>query len=186
MNLQKYLITDPEFYGTTTKDFKANLEKILSKNEINFICFRDKTSQNYKELIKVFIEVCSAKNIENIFINSYINEAIKYNVGVHLTSTQFDEIKTCKEQNLQVIVSCHNQEDINKAKNDGADFITYSPIFESPGKKDLKGIENLKQIVQSNKDIKIFALGGIVTNEHIKQIQTTNCFGFASIRYFIN
>ena len=186
MNLQKYLITDPKLYGTTLNDFRLNLENTLNKNEVDFICFRDKTSKNYEELIKVFIEVCRDKNIENIFINSYINEAIRYNVGIHLTSTQFDKIKECKEKNLQVIVSCHNQEDINKAKNDGADFITYSPIFESPGKTDLKGIQNLKQIVQSNEDIKIFALGGIVTNEHITQIQTTNCFGFASIRYFID
>lgn len=185
MSLQKYLITDPKLYGSSKEEFKRNLETVLEKQNIDFICFRDKSSTNYAQLIEVFIEVCKAKNIKNIFINSYINEAIKYNVGVHLTSTQFNKIKECKEKNLKIIVSTHTQEDINKAKNDGADFITYSPIFESPGKTDLKGIDKLKEVIESNKDIKIFALGGIVSKEHIAQIQTTNCFGFASIRYFI-
>ena len=44
----------------------------------------------------------------------------------------------------------------------GADYITYSPIFESPGKTNFKGIEKLKQTLEKNSEIKIFALGGIV------------------------
>jgi len=31
----------------------------------------------------------------------------------------------------------------------------------------------------------IFALGGIVTDEHIKSIHSTKADGFASIRYFV-
>ncbi|CAI8208976.1 MAG: Thiamine-phosphate synthase [Arcobacter lacus] len=185
MNLQKYLITDPKYYGQNKEEFQKNLTKALKDSNANFVCFRDKLSENYKELIEVFIAVCKAQNIKNIFINTYINEAKKHNVGVHLTSTQFDKIKECKEQNLQVIVSCHTQEDIDYAIKNGADYITYSPIFESPGKSNFKGIEKLKQTLEKNSEIKIFALGGIVSEDHIKQIQSTKCFGFASIRYFV-
>lgn len=192
MNLQKYLITDPKYYGQNKEEFQENLTKILKNSNADFVCFRDKSSENYKELIEVFIEVCKAQNIKNIFINTYINEAKKHNVGVHLTSTQFDKIKECKEskedteeQNLQVIVSCHTQEDIDYAIKNSADYITYSPIFESPGKSNFKGIEKLKQTVEKNSELRIFALGGIVSEAHIKQIQSTNCFGFASIRYFV-
>ena len=184
MNLKKYLITDPNLYGSNIQEFKTNLEKTLEMHDVDFICFRDKTSENYKELIKQFVNTCKKYKIENIFLNTYISEAKKYNVGIHLTSSQFEDIKKCKEQNLKVIVSCHTQEDINLAKKYCADFITYSPIFESPGKSNFKGIQNLTETVNANLDIKIFALGGIVTKKHIKQILETKCFGFASIRYF--
>jgi thiamine-phosphate pyrophosphorylase len=64
-----------------------------------------------------------------------------------------------------------------------ADYATYSPIFETPAKGEPKGVEGLKKAMQEV-DIKIFALGGIITQQHVAQLETAKPYGFASIRYF--
>jgi len=63
------------------------------------------------------------------------------------------------------------------------DFITYSPIYETPDKGAPKGIEELKKMVLRY-NVKIIALGGIITPEQVKEVEDAGAFGFASIRYF--
>ncbi|MGD9969385.1 MAG: thiamine phosphate synthase [Sulfuricurvum sp.] len=65
-----------------------------------------------------------------------------------------------------------------------SDAITYSPVFASPGKGEPKGLEDLKELVATI-NIPVFALGGIVTEEQIRAVETAGAYGFASIRYFI-
>jgi len=184
--MKSYLITDPKYFSNDTSIFETTLTNILKTKEIDYICFRDKVSKNYELLAKRFVDISKSNNISNIFINSHIDLAYSLNAtGVHLTSTQFDKIAYAKSMKLKVIVSTHNIEDINKAIKYKADYITYSPIFDTPNKGAAKGIDDLKYITNKYKDIKIFALGGIVTNNHIDMIKTTSSYGFASIRYFV-
>ena len=65
-NLKKYLITDPKIYTNNEILFKENLLKALSKNSIDFACFRDKESINFDSLAKVFVDACKKENIKNI------------------------------------------------------------------------------------------------------------------------
>ena len=174
-----YFISEP-------KEFK-NIDDIFTKHHINIACFRDKESKNIELLALEFITKAKKNKISRVLINSHINFAIKYNYdGIHLTSQQFDKIKTAKLHNLYTIISCHTKEEVSLAKSYGADAVTYSPIFFKENKGEPKGIQNLKEIVDTYQDenFKIIALGGIIDNEHIKQIETTNAYGFASIRYF--
>ena len=184
--LQSYLITDPKYYTNNPSTFKSILEHTIHKNKIDFICFRDKESSNYEELARVFVDTCKTLNIKNIFLNSDYLLASKLKAsGVHLTSTQFDKIEEAKDLGLEVIISCHNQEDIQKAKEVKVKTITFSPIFSTPNKGKEKGTKVLNEIVTKHKDINIFALGGIIKHEHVKEIASTNVYGFASIRYFL-
>jgi len=183
--MKSYLITDPKYFTNDKEKFENILLNTISNSNIDYICFRDKVSSNYKELAKVFVNISKNKNIPNIFINSHIDLAYSLNAtGVHLTSNQYNKIAYAKSIGLKTIISTHNEEDIQLAIKYKADYITYSPIFDTPNKGKPKGIEELKYIV-SNYDINIFALGGIITEKHIQNIKTTNVYGFASIRYFI-
>lgn len=183
--MKSYLITDPKYYSNDTKLFENILTKTLKNSSPDMVCFRDKESQNTEELIVTFVNVCKKEAIENVFINSYVELALKYKVkGVHLTSTQFDKIKYAKENSLEVVISCHNEEDIKKAIENKADFITYSPIYPTPNKGKSKGLANLKDVVNKY-PIKIIALGGIISNEQIEALEKTGIYGFASIRYFV-
>jgi len=103
--------------------------------------------------------------------------------GIHLTSTQFNEIKEAKENNLFVIISCHTLKEIKTAQILGANMVTYSPIFDTPNKGMAKGCNDLAKAI-SQVSIPIIALGGIINQEQINKIKQTKAEGFASIRYF--
>ena len=184
--MMKYLITDPKYYTNDEKKFEEVLINVLNKHQIDIACFRDKESSNFEEIAKIFIKICKEKNIKNILLNGNYSLAHKLNAtGVHLTSTQFDNISKAKELGLYVIISCHTFEDIEKAISNQADAITYSPIFETPNKGTPKGIEDLKEVVDKYPNINFIALGGIINENQIEQISKTKAYGFASIRYFI-
>lgn len=184
--MKQYLITDPKYYSDNTILFRKNLTRVLKNHHIDIACFRDKISSNYEELAEVFIEVCNEFNIETTLINSHINLAKKLNAtGVHLTSTQFNEIKEAKDNDLYTIISCHNYTDIEKAQSCHANCVTYSPIFEVANKGEPKGINKLKEAIRVFEDIDIIALGGITSNEDLKKVAHAKPYGFASIRYFV-
>ncbi len=182
-----YFITDPIIFGNTKETLTKNIKKTLQHHKIDMICFRDKISYNKEILAKTVLDISKKYDISKIVLNGDIKMAIKLNFdGVHLRSTQFDQITKAKQYNLFTIISCHNQDDIQKAKELKADAITYSPIFYKEHKGKPKGIEELKQMVKKYQDInfKIIALGGIITKEQIEQIKSSQASGFSSIRYF--
>ena len=182
----KYLITDPKYYTNDKKKFEEVLINTLNKQQIDITCFRDKKSSNFQDLAKIFIKICKEKNIKKILLNGDYLLAHKLNAsGVHLTSTQFDDISKAKELGLYVIISCHTFEDIEKSLENQADAVTYSPIFETPNKGTPKGITSLNEAVEKYENMNIIALGGIINDEQIEQISKTKSYGFASIRYFV-
>ena len=182
--IQKYLITSREFYTDTPAVFRRILHEQFVQHMPMYALYRDKSNPNYRLQAEHFVEVCSQFESIKSFIHRDIDLAKKLNaVGVHLTSTQFDKIEYAKSLGLEVIVSTHTVDEVQKAQRLGADAVTYSPIFASPGKGEPKGIEDLKQLLSAS-TINIFALGGIVKDSHIKEIEKTSCYGFASIRYF--
>jgi len=184
-NLKSYFISDPKYFSNDEIIFKQTLKNILKKHKIDMTCFRDKISPNFKILAKTFLSVCKEFKVENIFLNSNISLAKDLGFyGVHLNSQQFDQIKLAKSLDLLTIISCHNFEELKLAYDKKADFVTYSPIFDTPNKDKAKGIENLKNALKEFPNLKIIALGGIINKNIIKQISKTNAYGFASIRFF--
>ncbi|WP_235826969.1 thiamine phosphate synthase [Aliarcobacter vitoriensis] len=185
-NIKSYLITDPKYFSDNPKIFKQTLENSLKLHKIDFACFRDKTSTNFEKLAKLFLDTCNEFKIKNIYLNSNIQLAKDLNFdGVHLNSTQFEKIGFAKSLNLKTIISCHNHKELKLAFDKKVDFVTYSPIFDTPNKGEEKGIEDLKQTIKEFKSLNIFALGGIINDIQVNKISQTNAYGFASIRYFI-
>ena len=185
-DLISYLITDPKYYSNDLKKFEKKLRKALNSKEVNIAAFRDKESENFNDLAKVFVKVCKEFKVEKILINSDYKLAKKLGAnGVHLTSKQFDKIKKAKDLDLYIIISCHDYKDIENAQNLHVNAITYSPIFESPGKSNPKGMAKFRETVRVYEDLDIIALGGIIKDDHVEQISKTRAYGFASIRYFI-
>lgn len=182
--MQKYLITSSEFYTQSSDIFHQTLNKKLKKYKPEYALFRDKTATNYEELASVFALTCKEIGGVKSFIHQDISLAKALGAdGVHLTSKQFLEIENAKSKNLEVIISTHTHEEVLQAQKLGADAVTYSPIFALPDKGEPKGVDDLKELL-GKCEIKVFALGGIVTNEQVEMIAKTKAYGFASIRYF--
>lgn len=184
IKMQKYLITSKEFYGETSENFSSVLCNQIRKHQPQYALYRDKSVPNYSEIASSFVTFC--KKYENVksFLHQDIALAQRVGAyGVHLTSKQFKEIADAKRLGLWVIISTHTHEEVLRAQRLGADAVTYSPIFTTPGKGEPKGVDDLRELLEIC-NIKVFALGGIVTQEHIAMIAQTKAYGFASIRYF--
>ena len=177
--IKSYLITDPSIFGNTPEELTSRLTKSLEHFSPDYVCLRDKNSQNYAELAEAFLRI---DGTHKALLHGNVDLAVSLGAyGVHLTSLQVSEIGKAKAAGLYVIASTHSLEEALASK--GADAITYSPIFHSPNKGTPKGLGDLKEIMGKIKT-NIFALGGITSKEQIKQVEDTGVYGFASIRYF--
>jgi len=182
--VQSYLITSREFYTDTSAVFRSILHEQLQIHMPTYALYRDKSNPDYDTQAEYHVQVCS--QFENIksFLHQKPDLAKSLGAtGVHLTSKQFDKIEYSKSLGLEVIISTHTKEEVLKAQDLGADAVTYSPVFTSPGKGEAKGIDDLKELVNSV-DINVFALGGIISQKHVDAVEETKAYGFASIRYF--
>lgn len=175
-----YAISD-----TTNLDFndlEASIKRIASK--ASMIVYRDKNNPNHKENSKFFLQTAKKYPFKKILLHGDIDLSANLKAdGVHLTSTQIQDIPLAKEKGLFVIASTHRLEEALLAQKMGADMITLSPIFHSPNKGKPIGIKKLKEVILQIK-IPVIALGGILTNEQIKECEDAGAAGFASIRYF--
>lgn len=173
-----YAITDP-----TTLDFNQ-LEKDLKRfaSKASMIVYRDKETPHYQHNAKEFL--ASAKYFEKVLLHGdYLLASSLKADGVHLTSMQMLDIKKAKTLNLFVVMSTHTLEEVKQAELEGADMVTFSPIFDTPNKGKTHGIKMLYNIINSV-SIPVIALGGITTQEKIDSCANVGTSGFASIRYF--
>ena len=84
------------------------------------------------------------------------------------------------DENLYVGCSVHNLDAAQRREAEGADFVTYSPIYPTtskPGYGPAVGIEGLAKIVK-NVRLPVFALGGI-TPARVAECLTAGAFGVA-------
>jgi thiamine-phosphate pyrophosphorylase len=77
-------------------------------------------------------------------------------------------------------VSCHSRPRMVEASRYGADLVTLSPVFETPGKGAALGIKGLHDLAVTS-DIPVYALGG-VDLENIASLAETRVHGAACIR----
>ncbi len=175
-----YAITDPSILGFDT--LRSDLERIAAKADM--IVYRDKHNPDYARNAAIFLSYAKELGFDRVLLHTDIALAAGLGAdGVHLTSSRIEFIPEAKANGLFIIVSTHTPEEALMAQELGADMITYSPIFASPGKGIPIGshaiIELKKQV-----SIPVIALGGIVTQEQIAEVERAGASGFASIRYF--
>jgi len=175
-----YAITDK-----TTLSFER-LEEDIQRFEKNadMILYRDKQNRNYALDAKEFVKIAKRYTFDKILLhNDFILASSLKADGVHFSSDSMENTPFALQKGLFVIVSTHTLEEAKRAETLGADMITYSPVFETPGKGVPVGIGKLSEIV-SSVSIPVIALGGILTDEQIKACENAGAEGFASIRYF--
>jgi thiamine-phosphate pyrophosphorylase len=103
--------------------------------------------------------------------------------GVHLTADSIPAavIRQYFPAGFIIGVSCHTFEECARAKTDGADFVTFSPVFASPGKGAPQGLKALREICERLKPFPVVALGGIDETNYESILPAAA--GFAAIRF---
>lgn len=167
-------------YAITNKTSLLGNSRIL---KADFILFRD--FENYSVRAREFLKnyaILKAK----LFLHNDFELALALGAeGVHFSSANIAKISLVPKELIK-IASTHSEYELRDAFERGADFVTFSPIFSSPGKSEPKGIEALKYAVSiaNSYEKGVIALGGIITAEQIEATLSAGACGFASIRYF--
>ena len=180
--LHVYLISDFSHYQEIP--ITEQVEKAL-QGGVRAFQLREKNISP-KELLARAIEIkpIIKKYGAKLFINDRADIAeIAGADGVHLTeaSVPASEIKN-KFPSLIVGVSTHAKQGALLAEEEGADFITFSPIYETQSKIHLgtpHGPERLGEIVKSV-HLPVLALGGIKLN-HVPEVLKQGAHGVAVI-----
>jgi thiamine-phosphate pyrophosphorylase len=177
--MKRYYITDRKAVG----GFRPLLEVIRDQMHlgVDFIQIREKDLAA-RELFEFTLAVLEVRAHEKrkhlhakILVNSRADVALASGAdGVHLPSSAPQ--KTLP--GLVVARSCHTLEEIRRCN---ANFVTFGPIFESPGKGAPAGLEALKAACRLNKPV--FALGG-VNWDNAAECMHAGAEGIAGIRLF--
>lgn len=120
-----------------------------------------------------------------LIINDRLDIALMVDAdGVHLPEAGLpaNEVKA-RYPHLLVGVSCHSLESARQAEENGADYITFSPIFDTPSKREYgppQGLEKLREVSRAVA-IPVLALGGI-NLKNLPEVQRTEAHGIALIR----
>jgi thiamine-phosphate pyrophosphorylase len=125
-----------------------------------------------------------------LFINDNIDIALAVKAdGVHLGGhSEATGIVRAKVGDKMLIgVSTHHKEEIERATKQGADFVTFGPVYETPSKAKYGKPQGLGKLAEVCRDssIPVFALGGI-TAERAAEVQRAGARGVALISAIIS
>jgi thiamine-phosphate pyrophosphorylase len=182
-DLRVYLITDRSFFKGQKK-FLTAVEEALSGG-IKAFQLREKNLPD-SEIIQLGIQlrILTSKYKAKLIINSRADIAEKVGAdGVHLTETSSNasEVKS-RFPDLIIGASTHSLEGAHLAEAQGADYITFSPIYETPSKASYgppQGLDSLRQVTQAV-HLPVLALGGI-TLHRVPECLKQGAFGVALI-----
>jgi thiamine-phosphate pyrophosphorylase len=124
-----------------------------------------------------------------LFINDNIDIAIAVKAdGVHLGSHSqpTDVIRMKVGRKMLIGVSTHSKAEIELASEQGADFVTFGPVYATPSKAKYGDPQGLEKLAEACRDssIPVFALGGI-TPVRTTDIQQAGAKGIALISAII-
>lgn len=177
-----------------SKDLDNSLENLFqfclkaAEAGIDIIQIREK-DLSAKELSSFVTKLTSLVKNTSILINDRLDIALSCGAnGVHLPSNSFPikEVRKLVGNQFIISASTHSIEEAKQAAAQGADFILFSPIFDTPSKRAYGkplGLELLKQAV-STINCPIIALGGI-NSENALSVLECGVAGLAAIRLFI-
>ena len=127
-------------------------------------------------------DLCKAYSAR-LFVNSRVKLALELGVsGLHLpaSTSSIEQIKVQTGESLLIGCSIHS---LGEAREkDGADFVTYSPIFPTASKPGYGPTVGLKKLggLTSAIEIPVFALGG-VSPERVRECIETGAHGVAAM-----
>lgn len=185
-----YLITEGSLTAENFAEQKRgvlDLIKTAVENKISLIQIREKnlTAKLVFELASQ-ISLITKNSATKLLVNDRADIALAAKTdGVHLTENSIpaEVIRRNFPANFIIGVSTHSPESAEKAKRSGADFVTFSPVFESPGKGEPQGLAKLREVCERLNPFPIIALGGI-NKTNCESVLEAGAGGFAAIRFF--
>lgn len=192
-SFKTYLISDGSLTAENFQQKKHDLFELFESADstgVDLFQIREKqlSAGLLFALTKGIAEMKRKSNIR-LLVNDRFDVAIAAGAdGVHLTSRSLraEIVRKAVTADFIIGASTHNEVEIEDAVSGNADFVTFSPVFETP-KKLLygppQGIERLAAMVNKFPQIPLIALGGI-SQETVPMIVESGAAGVAAIQMF--
>ena len=127
----------------------------------------------------------AAGTLVQVLVNGRADVAVAAGAaGVHLPSSGLRpaELRKHVPSGFIIGVSTHSAEEILTAREQGADFAVFGPVFASPGKGNGVGLELFRAAVPLAGPMPVLALGGI-DEVRAAEVLAAGASGWAAIRY---
>ena len=124
-----------------------------------------------------------------LVVNDRVDVALAVGAGaVQRThaSLPVDDIRAIAGRRLRIGASVHSLQDALDAELEGADWVTYGPVYETPSKRPYgppQGLERLAEVARGL-CIPVIAIGGI-TPERVKEVREAGARGVAAISFIL-
>jgi thiamine-phosphate pyrophosphorylase len=179
-----YLITDRKLLAAHHLLFSA-VEDALRAG-VRAVQLREKDLP-IRELLEMAYRMreLTDKYHARLFINDRVDIALCAEAdGVHLgqSGIPVSAVRNLVEESFIVGASTHSVEEATIAEREGADFITFGPLFETPSKRTYGaplGLDALRE-VKERVSIPLFGIGGIKP-AHVREVMDAGAFGVALI-----
>lgn len=179
-----YLITDRKLFSDEVSSFYA-IEQAL-EGGVKAIQLREKDLAT-RQLLNMAYSMRRLTDRYNarLFINGRVDLAIASGAdGVHLGSMSIptSAARRIAGEKMLLGISAHSPDEAKNAENDGADFVTLGPVFDTPLKRQYGkplGLDVIRRAA-AELSIPVFAIGGIKMG-HIKDILDSGAYGVALI-----
>lgn len=183
-----YLITKGEATPANFDDASRQILDIVSvaaEENIPLIQIREKhlTAKLLFELTVEIVKITKGSQT-SVLVNDRADIAVAAGAdGVHLTSLSLSAAVIRKTFGSEFIIgsSTHNIDEAMAAVHEGADFIVFGPVFDTPGKGDAVGLSALSDVCDKLGSFPVIALGGIDI-ENYRSTSDAGAKGFAAIR----
>jgi thiamine-phosphate pyrophosphorylase len=157
----------------------------------DWVQIREKDLPGHELLALARDAVASAQG--RVIVNDRLDIALAAGAGgVHLgrqSSPAREVVAWCRRGNAPadfvIGVSCHSLEEAREAESDGANYIFFGPVFETPSKRGFgkpQSIANLAEVCGAVQ-IPVIAIGGVNAENAAECIQFAAA-GIAAIRLF--
>ena len=184
-----YLITEG---AATRENFPSQSQRVLDiirravRQKVALVQLREKKldARQIYELTAAAVRLAE-NSATKILVNDRADIALAAGAsGVHLTekSLAAEIIRREFPADFIIGVSAHTMKKAAFAKTQGADFVTFSPIFATPGKGAAQGLEKLREVCETLAPFPVIALGGIDETNY-RTVLANAASGFAAIRF---
>jgi len=190
----------PEFEPRKGQETLLSKVEAAAASGVDWIQIREKdlSGRDYAWLTREALHPAAKHEASNgapahILVNDRLDVALSERAGgVHLGAKSLPLleaqrlVKNCGEgEDFVIGVSCHSLEAAKSAANDGADYLFFGPIFNTPSKAAFgapQGVERLAEVCRAV-SVPVLAIGGI-TLANASDCLAADASGIAAIRLF--
>jgi len=194
-------VTDRRTLAAGENESAALVEKILAaiSASVDWIQIREKDLPARVLAGLVEQAVAAARGTPTrILVNDRLDVALAAGAaGVHLGGESLPVVEVARwcrgvaqpllaaPKEFLIGASCHSLDEVSAAAEEGADYVAFGPVFETPAKLRFgppQGIERLAEVCRAVR-IPVLAIGG-VTLENAPECLRAGAAGLAAIRLF--